>query len=131
MLEEAASRHRSGDVQSHNVQNRGSDVGKDATIGIQLQIPLTKVNQGHGLGSVLGVWLVVFVVAHLLSIAVIRCDQTFATRSKQRCFDVAQALIEGFHRCHGGIKLTGVAHHVTVGKVDDDKVVVTRLDGRD
>ena len=76
-------------------------------------------------------WLVVFVVAHLLTIAVIRGDQTFTTRSKQCRFDAAQALIKGFHRRHCGIKLTGVAHHVTVGKVDDDKVVVTRLDGRD
>ena len=91
MLEEAASRHRSGDVQAHHGQNRGCDVSEDAAIGIQTTIALTKVNQGHGLGSVLGVWLVVFVVAHLLTIAVIRCDQTFATRSKQRCFEARRA----------------------------------------
>ena len=82
MLEEAASRHRSGDVEAHHGQNRGRDVGEDATIGIQISIALTKVNQRHGLGGVLGVWLVVFVVAHLLAIAVIRGNQTFTTRNK-------------------------------------------------
>ena len=79
----------------------------------------------------LGVWLVVFIVAHLLTITVIGGDQTLATCGEQCRFDSDQTLIEGFDRRHGGVKPTGMAHHVTVSKIDNDKVVGTRLDGRD
>ena len=72
-------------------------------------------------------------VAHLLAVTVIRGNQALSVRGEKRSLDPTQALIQCFDRGHRRIKLTGVSHHVAVGKINDDKVVaacLNRIDQR-
>ena len=51
--------------------------------------------------------------------------------SLHRSFDAAEALVDGFHRLHGGVEDAGVSHHVAAGEVADDGVELARLDRTD
>ena len=72
-------------------------------------------------------------VAHLLAVTVIRGNQALSVSGEKRSLDPTDARIQRLDRGHRRIKLTGVSHHVAVGKINDDKVVaacLNRIDQR-
>ena len=54
-----------------------------------------------------------------------------AAGGQHRVDHLAGALVHGLHGLDGGVKHAGVAHHVTVGKVQDDHVILAALDPLD
>ena len=76
----------------------------------------------------LRVRLLIFVVNHLLAITMVRGDQALAPMIYQRCLDPANTVIKCFYSLDRGLKVSGVAHHVPVGKVHHNKIIGARRD---
>ena len=68
------------------------------------------------------------VLEHLLGIAVVGGDQGDTAHLGGGLHHLAHALVHGLHSLDGGLKDAGVAHHVAVGEVQDDDVVLAALD---
>ena len=59
----------------------------------------------------------------------IRGDEQNAAHVLHSLFDLAHALVDGLHSLHCSFHDTGVSHHVAVGEVHDDRVVLAGSDG--
>ena len=70
-------------------------------------------------------------VQHPLGIAVVGGDQGHAAHAGGGLHHLAHAVVHGLHGLDGGLKHAGVAHHVAVGEVEDDHVVIAALDALD
>ena len=64
-------------------------------------------------------------VLHHLDIAVIGGQQHHAARLLQRRDQATDADVDRIHRLDGGAHDAGMAHHVGIGIVADDQVVLT------
>ena len=83
------------------------------------------------LGGVLGVRLVVVVVPHLFTVAVISGNEPLTIMVEQCSLDPAYALIQYLHCGYGSVELPCVPDHVAVGEIHHNKVIQTCGDGID
>lgn len=129
-LDEVVAGHLLGLGKAHDVEDGGGDVGKDTVLGVSALF-LGDVYKGHGVERVSGVWCAVGVDC-IVGVAVVGNDDYLVVVHRLGGLDnIVEACIEGLDSLlNGGID-TGVAYHVTVGKVDDDEVVFVGLDGVD
>ena len=67
-------------------------------------------------------------IQHLLGVAVVGGDKGHAAQVRRGLHDLGHAGVHGLHGGHGRVEDTGVAHHVAVGKVQDDDIVLAALD---
>ena len=70
-------------------------------------------------------------VVHHFGVAVVGGDQHFAAGGARGVDDAADADVERFHRLARGVEVAGVADHVAVRVVADDRVVLAALDRLD
>src|SRR5699024_10871687 len=101
------------------------DVGQAAVP--QLHVGAHDV-EGHQIGSVGGVGSDPVVVQHPVGVAVVGGDEGHAAHLGGGLHHLAHALVHGLHGLHSGVKHAGVTHHVAVGEVEDDDVVLAALD---
>ena len=64
----------------------------------------------------------------MVGVAVVGGEQHLAARGQHRADDPARALVHGLDGLDRRLEHAGVAHHVAVGKVQDDDVVFAALD---
>ena len=84
--------------------------------------------EGHGVGGVGGKGGAV-VVHHLVGVAVVGGEQHAAAHLLHSLHHAAHAGVHGLHGLHSGLEHAGVAHHVAVGVVEDEGVVLAGLHG--
>ena len=56
-------------------------------------------------------------IQHLVRVAVVGGDEGHAAQVRGGIDHPGHAGVHGFHGLHGGLKDTGMAHHVTVGEI--------------
>ena len=64
------------------------------------------------------------IVPHLLAISMISGNDHAAISRQYRFGHPANTGINGFHCLDGGIKVTGMTHHVGIGKIHHNQIVV-------
>ena len=77
-----------------------------------------------------GVGLIGFVIAHHFSVTMIRRDQDFSPDFLHGIHYPPNTNIQVFDCLDGGLKITAVAHHIGIGVIADNHVIVTTLDCR-
>ena len=113
-------------LQTHDVQDRGSDVGQ--TTGLELGA-FHGDAEGNGVCGVGGVDLA-GLIEHHVGIAVVGGDQQHVVRVLLNFRDdAAHAGVHGLDRLDSRVHDTGVTDHVAVGKVADDQGVLVGGDG--
>lgn len=136
--EEAAPQHLVGFLESHDVEDGGSDVGEEShhlvfllhEDGISL---LSMVGGGDepkrdGIGGMLRIALSRLKVARFFRIAVIGGDEYASPGAQNGGNEFGKAgvdVLNGFDRCRFD---AGVSHHVRPGVVHEDKVVVVSIE---
>jgi hypothetical protein len=63
------------------------------------------------------------VIVHLLAVAMISRDECLASGREDRLFDTGYTTIQCFDGAYCGLKITGMADHVAVSKIDDNELV--------
>src|SRR5699024_417940 len=84
--------------------------------------------EGHGVGGVGGKGGAVL-VHHLVGVAVVGGEQHAAAHLLHSLHHAAHAGVHGFHGLYSGLAHASVAHHVAVGVVEDEGVVLAGLHG--
>ena len=128
-VDEVLACHLGGLSETHDVENRGCDVGED-TVGDPGVFVLGDVDAGYGVERVSRVGCAVGVDG-VIGVAVV-CDDDDLVVSGLGGFDCA---VDTFVDCDDsfldGFVDASVAYHVAVGIVDDDKVEFLAADGID
>ena len=68
-------------------------------------------------------------IYHLLGIAMVCCNQQHTASFLHRCRNLTNTAIHRFHRFLRSFHNTGMAYHVGIGKVDQNKRIVAAFDG--
>ena len=119
-------RHLHGLRQSHQRKERGRNVLERAAVGDR-RGP-SDVDARHAEERVRRVRLAGLVVEHLLGVAVVGGDEELPADGTQRGVDAPEALVERLDGLDGGVEVARVTHHVAVGEVADDRVVLAGCD---
>ena len=88
-------------------------------------------NHRHRVGGVRGERAAVYGVKHLVGVAVVGGDDALAAVLDDLVHHAAGALVHGLDGLDGRFHHARVAHHVAVGEVEDDDVVLLLVDALD
>jgi hypothetical protein len=108
---------------SHEIKNRWRNIG-GAPANSQLYTFVANQEHGDGIDRVLGMRLTGHWVHHFIAIAVISREDDFETVLKGYLGNPMKLEIKRFYRTKNGRDFGGMTDHVTIGKIDNNKVIL-------
>src|SRR5665648_323567 len=110
--------HFIGSRNIHELQHGGRDIAESAII-CECEIPGN--NQWYESGRMCGIRATIL-VCHALGVTMVGGDYTDATVLHNLRNDLAHAFVNDFDRLNRRLDYSGMAHHVTIGKVQDSEI---------